>query len=356
MDAKAAQSLPFRFIGTGTQYFGIWIVNLLLMIITLGLYAPWAKVRKQQFFYSHTELAGERFDYTGDPWAILRGRLIAVAVLVVLNILEAFNPAFLFLTFAVIMLGMPWLIQRAMRFNAYNSRYRNLRLRFDGGLGEAFLIYVVLLIPCVLLFPLFPYWMYRHKRYLHSHLGYGNHGFRFQGRLRDFYSVYIESFLLGLGVLVLVVAAAALIGGHGLKLLEGLEPGQMPDGATLVALLPLLALALFMLPILYFVLVVYVRIKLTNLCWSYTSVGRNRFRSQMHVGQMAWIYFSNQLLVMLSLGLFTPWAQVRMARYRLESTRVDAQDDIESFMAGAQGGVSAAGEEMADVFGVDIAL
>lgn len=43
----------FRFIGTGTQYFGIWIVNLLLSILTLGIYSAWAKVRRQQFLSTY---------------------------------------------------------------------------------------------------------------------------------------------------------------------------------------------------------------------------------------------------------------------------------------------------------------
>ena len=49
---------PLRFNGNGAEYFGIWIVNLLLSIVTLGIYSAWAKVRRLQYFYRHTELAG----------------------------------------------------------------------------------------------------------------------------------------------------------------------------------------------------------------------------------------------------------------------------------------------------------
>ena len=49
-----------RFTGSGAEYFGIWIVNLLLTIITLGIYSAWAKVRRLQYFYRHTEVAGSR--------------------------------------------------------------------------------------------------------------------------------------------------------------------------------------------------------------------------------------------------------------------------------------------------------
>lgn len=49
-----AQTLPFRFTGTARQYFGIWIVNLLLTLLTLGVYAARAKVRTKRYFYGNT--------------------------------------------------------------------------------------------------------------------------------------------------------------------------------------------------------------------------------------------------------------------------------------------------------------
>ncbi|MFT6387486.1 MAG: hypothetical protein ACJAUP_000857 [Cellvibrionaceae bacterium] len=40
-----------RFEGKGFEYFKIWMVNILLTIVTLGLYYPWAKVRHLRYFY-----------------------------------------------------------------------------------------------------------------------------------------------------------------------------------------------------------------------------------------------------------------------------------------------------------------
>src|SRR5215475_16145459 len=76
---------PLRFTGTGSEYFGIWIVNLLLTILTLGIYSAWAKVRRLQYFYRHTELAGTGFDFHGSPTRILLGRIIAFVMLVAYN-------------------------------------------------------------------------------------------------------------------------------------------------------------------------------------------------------------------------------------------------------------------------------
>ena len=40
-----ARKLPLEFRGNGYEYFRIWIVNILLTIMTLGIYSAWAKVR-----------------------------------------------------------------------------------------------------------------------------------------------------------------------------------------------------------------------------------------------------------------------------------------------------------------------
>ena len=56
------ESQRLTFTGSGGEYFKIWIVNLLLTIVTLGIYSAWAKVRRNEYFYRHTRLAGAGFD------------------------------------------------------------------------------------------------------------------------------------------------------------------------------------------------------------------------------------------------------------------------------------------------------
>ena len=90
--AAAPQAVPFVFTGRGGEYFGIWIVNLLLTIVTFGIYSAWAKVRRMQYFYRNTSLAGASFDYHGDPRAILKGRLIMFVLFVVYNATLQFAP------------------------------------------------------------------------------------------------------------------------------------------------------------------------------------------------------------------------------------------------------------------------
>ena len=58
-----------QFTGRAGEYFGIWFVNLLLSIVTLGIYSAWAKVRTERYFYGNTSLAGANFEYLASPIA-----------------------------------------------------------------------------------------------------------------------------------------------------------------------------------------------------------------------------------------------------------------------------------------------
>ena len=73
-DQKSTQIV---FNGKAGEYFGIWIVNLLLTLITFGVYSPWAKVRRKKYFYNNTLIDNVGFDYHAKPIAILKGRAIA---------------------------------------------------------------------------------------------------------------------------------------------------------------------------------------------------------------------------------------------------------------------------------------
>lgn len=53
----------FVFYGTGERYFFICVVNVLLTIITLGIYLLWALMKCKRYFYANMEVNGQRFFY-----------------------------------------------------------------------------------------------------------------------------------------------------------------------------------------------------------------------------------------------------------------------------------------------------
>src|SRR5687768_14146444 len=130
-------SIPFEFRGTGAEYFRIWIVNLLLSIVTLGIFSAWAKVRRQRYFYGSTFLDGHSFEYHAQPIAILKGRLIVFAGYVAFFIgLQFYQPLLLGLV-PVAAIGLPWVLMRSRRFQLRMTSWRNVRFGFRGRYGAA---------------------------------------------------------------------------------------------------------------------------------------------------------------------------------------------------------------------------
>ena len=105
-----ASPLPFEFTGKAKEFFGIWLSNLLLSILTLGIYSAWAKVRRRRFFLGHTLIRGHRFDYHADPKVILKGRAVVVSVLVVLSLVSELSPFLSGTSLVVLMLALPFKI------------------------------------------------------------------------------------------------------------------------------------------------------------------------------------------------------------------------------------------------------
>ena len=62
------------------------------------------------------------------------------------------------------------------------------------------------------------------------------------------------------------------------------------------------------------------------------------------------------MLVVITLGIYIPWAMVRVTKYQLESVRLLPASDLQEFTAAEPEAVGAIGEEAAAVFDFDIAL
>ena len=63
--------------------FGIHIVNILLTIVTIGIYRFWAKTRVRRYLWSQTSFLGDRFEYTGTGKELLLGFAIVIVFLLI---------------------------------------------------------------------------------------------------------------------------------------------------------------------------------------------------------------------------------------------------------------------------------
>ncbi|MCP8940832.1 DUF898 family protein [Alsobacter sp. SYSU M60028] len=211
--SEAGGELAFTFQGRAGEYFGIWIVNVLLSLITLGIYSAWAKVRRVRYFYGNTWLDGHNFEYHARPSRILIGRLIVVAVLVVYQVLVTISPAFavLLIIYAFV---LPWAVNTALAFNARMTSYRNVRFAFRGSYWPAFGIYlgmpIAVLLSAGLLLPVFSRLS---ANYVGNGLSYGTARFHTQARLGPLYAnlglaALIPVCAIGLAVLLTVAASS----------------------------------------------------------------------------------------------------------------------------------------------------
>ena len=141
-EKKPLKYLHFKFTGSAGEYFRIWIVNVLLSILTLGIYSAWAKVRNKKYFYRHAWVDDTSFDYHADPKRILIGRVIIGAFFAVLFLSQYYNVVVYAILWCGLFLILPWILIKALSFNARNSSYRNVRFSFAGKLSEAFLVQV----------------------------------------------------------------------------------------------------------------------------------------------------------------------------------------------------------------------
>src|SRR5438876_12398000 len=96
-------TVAFKFNGRAGEYFAIWIVNLCLSVVTLGIYSAWAKVRRKRYFYGCTQLEGSAFEYVGNPVAILKGRILVVLVFAAYSLSQQVNVLISFALLVVIL-------------------------------------------------------------------------------------------------------------------------------------------------------------------------------------------------------------------------------------------------------------
>ena len=352
MDAKvdAAPQAPvrhqLRFEGSGGEYFKIWIVNLALSIVTLGIFSAWAKVRSKRYFYGNTYIGDHNFDYHGDPLRILLGRIIALAILLGYGATIQFVPAMRFIWVIFFFFAIPWLAMSSLRFNARNSSYRNIRFNFTGTYGGAFGAYILWpILAGITLFTTYPLARRARDQYNINNHVFGGKYFHAEIPGAPLYGIYITGLFIFLGFVA--VAAAIYAGLH----VQPLDPKKPATAIPLVIVFggAYAFCALFLLN--------FIGIKVFNLVVSRTLLAdRFQFESTMSPLYMTWLAFSNLLLTLATLGLFYPWAKVSVARYRVEHLAVTGPAEMDSFMSDFVAGQGAIGEEVASFFDVDIGL
>ena len=333
-----------RFTGSGKEYFGIWIVNVILSIITIGIYSAWAKVRRETYFKNNTTITDIGFGYHATGLQIFKGRMIAFTALVVMNVASTFFPLISLALLIAIIFLLPWILNNSMRFAARMTSYRNIRFNWHGTYWKTFWFFIIApvfsFISFGILLPLISKSYYTYFARSHS---YGISNFSCEPKVKDYY------FAFGVGVVLpsaLVTISIAI-----LFLLFPMKISNPLDAYGLSLFVPIaIVTAIVFLSFLYAILCRNLMMKslvLSNVA---------KFDSEIGPLKYVWINISNLVVIILSLSLMLPWAKVRLYTYLANCSKIELSGDLDKFVDEINKDKSSFGEELAEIEGFEVTI
>lgn len=332
--------MNFRFTGDASEYFGIWIVNLLLSIITLGIYSAWAKVRRETYFKNNTKVFDAGFGYHASGGQIFKGRLIALVVLVFVSVITTVQPLFSLILYPAIFFLLPWILNNSIRFSARMTSFRNIRFNWKGTYWRTLWFLVVApifgLFSLGLLTPIISKSYYSYFARSHT---YGTTSFMAKPKASDFYI----AFILGAVLPTLLIGSATYI-------IFNVISSSFMSSAIWATIPVVIYVFIFLMTFVYSAMCRNLMVR------SLKIEGILEFESKINPIKFAWILVSNLVLSILSLGLLVPWSKVRIYRYLSSVTMVKAIGDIENFIDEAVLNQSSIGEGVADLEGVEVSV
>jgi uncharacterized membrane protein YjgN (DUF898 family) len=376
-DQPEQQRLGVEFTGSGSEYFRIWLVNLLLCIVTLGFYLPFARARRLAYFHANTRVGGEPLGFHGNPWKMLRGYLLMLVFGIAYGVSSRFSPTAAIAAAAVFVLLWPALWRASLQFRLGNTSWRGLRFAFDGSLSGAYRSMLPAAVPWVgfvsmnwmvddadgesaaaaldprlgwvlglsfaafaLLMPLALAWT---KRYQHGHYLYAGQRSRLEAGTGSFYLYSLK--LFGISLLVM-----ACFGGAVFAIIA--SGGGRSTGAAASMIVATIAFYLS-----WFVLLMpFGQSRLQNLVWGATRSQAVQCHSALRLWPLVGLTVKNLLLVLLTVGFYWPFAKVAASRMKLQAIQLDV-DGVDHWQAGAtERSQDATGDAAGDFFGIDLGL
>jgi uncharacterized membrane protein YjgN (DUF898 family) len=308
---------PLFFQGNGGTLFGIQIVNLLLIIVTLGIYYFWAKTRVRVYTWSQVDFNSDRFSYHGTGKEILIGWIKALVIFGVPFYVFQNVPAFtgaplpvqiagILISFLLIGIFIPVATVGSRRYRLSRTSLRGIRFSFRGRWYEFAKIFFACIPWLILTLGFYmPYFEMRRQTFLIEKGYYGNEKFGFDGKGKDLLSSFVLAVILAFPTLLLSL--------------------------------------------------VWYSYKKTKYTWNHTSFGAAQFRSTITFGGIIGLYLVNGLILIFTLGFGAPWVKVRTLCYYLDHLTLQGQLDLSTIVQEAQDS-SAFGEEVGDFLAMDFDL
>ena len=297
------------FHGSGGTLLGMHVVNVLLTLITLGVYYFWAKTRVRQYLFGETRFEGDRLAYHGTGKELLLGFLRAFLVFFLpIIVLRSVIPDWpgidvnikavaTFLASVLVLIFIPVAMVGSRRYRLSRTSWRGIRFSFRGRAWSFILVFLKGSFLTGLTFGLYyPVYLTRRQAFMVSNSYFGNERFGFDGQGRELFRAFLIATLLTL---------------------------------------PTLGLSW-----------IWFLARKRRFVWDHTSFGPARFRSTVTGGALLGLYVVNGLLLILTLGVAWPWVRVRNLRFTYRYLSLEGAVDLERIRQEAQA-ASATGEGLA---------
>jgi uncharacterized membrane protein YjgN (DUF898 family) len=373
--------LAVAFTGSGWEYFRIWLVNLVLTVLTLGIYYPWARVRKLRYIYANTTVDGDALTYHATGWQLFKGMVVAGLIFGAINLMAALAPALAVLSGLAFWLLLPWFWSSAMRFRLRQSSWRGVRFGFRGSIGGAYSALgggALVLIASLVAVALSLTWVegggaspamvlllsaggaaavaaawsllvLRMRRYQHNHYAFGDLTVTMDVTWSQVWRASLAGLLVG-GLLFVVLVAVGILGLAGVGSLINDSVSEREQGAIAgLAILWVLGLIYLTYPL----VTAYVGARYQNLFWGATRHRLLQVHSDLSPWRLVGLVLVNLILTALTLGLYWPFAAVKVLRLRLAAMSLESELDWAGVHAVATAGNNSLGDMAMEVEGVD---
>lgn len=385
-----------RFSGTGGEYFRVWIVNLLLSIITLGLYTPWARRRTARYFYDHTQIAGSPLEFTAPLRKMVVSFILFALLYLAYKIAAETGQDTMVLVFIIGAAALaPYIWGSAMRFRLASTRWRGLQLHFAAGWKDVYLaswpIFVMAALwiaisfglevlaadlgapavrkPRGVQFPVVsaPMWglialgvvvsllciirvEFNYKSLLVLRAGIGQQ----RGRWKPVYGDFVRIWVATIVVFLLGVALILAMGTSAIYTLQAMF--QQARGPALFILVFLVVIGIFLGLVLASAPArAYREARMFRLIWSNVGLGQiARFKCDLRHWAFVRLRIKNILLTLLTLGFYRPYARVSEYRLKADSVTLHVKGGLDQLVGELVKQQEGLGDALADAAGLDI--
>lgn len=356
-------STPWRvnFMGRGDAFFGIFITNVFLSLITVGLYWPWAKAARLRFLWQETEFGGSRFTFHGTGRELFVGMIKALVIFGVIYlaqiVLNTTTTTVLRFTAGVVVLAgfflvPPLAIYGALRYRLSRTSWRGIHAGYRGTLGALLRIQLkgILLSGLTLGIYLPWFWAERYREIM-SNIRLGSVRFHFRGTGRDLFKIYLP-YLIVVAVMVVMGIVA------GIAVFASLHGGGSGGAAALVGLIVLIYLVIFAcyiaLAVLYFRTATLSQRYIVNHLEIEHQGMFYPMRSTVNVWKVVEVKLVNWLLMAVTLGLAWPYVTIRNLKLWMDTTEIDGTLDPDGIVQTEEDFRDASGDDMVTLFDIEV--